>query len=120
MSFAANLEYIKDTLKLSNYKLAKAFGCSQSSIKNWIEGKNIPHPSTRQKIADHFGITMAELDGDELPVLPPEGGKKEIASGVNAEGDDLDMELKEIWASASKDERQTLLGMARVLRERRK
>lgn len=37
----------------------------------------MPHPKTRQKIADHFGITLAELDGDELPVLPNEGIKKD-------------------------------------------
>ena len=37
----------------------------------------MPHPKTRQKIADHFGITLAELDGDELPVLPRDDIKKD-------------------------------------------
>lgn len=76
MSFAANLKYIKDTFGFSNYQLAKKLGCSQSSIKNWIEGKNLPHEKTRQWIAEYFGVTLAEMDGDELPVLPPQGAKK--------------------------------------------
>lgn len=76
MPFATNLKYIKSIVGFSNYQLAKELECSQSSVKNWIDGGNIPHKKTRQKIAEHFGITLAELDGDELPVLPPEGAKK--------------------------------------------
>lgn len=80
MSFATNLKYIKDTIGFTNYQLAKKLECSQSSVKNWLDGGNVPHKKTRQKIADHFGITLAELDGDELPVLPPEGAKKAPAA----------------------------------------
>ena len=85
MSFAQNLKYIKEKENLTNYRLAKLFGCSQSSLINWLDNGVVPHPKTRQKIADHFGITLAELDGDELPVLPPEGAKKAPA----AEGEGL-------------------------------
>ena len=76
MSFAQNLKYIKEKENLTNYRLAKLFGCSQSSLINWLDNGVVPHPKTRQKIADHFGITLAELDGDELPVLPEIGAKK--------------------------------------------
>lgn len=76
MSFAQNLKYIKEKENLSNYRLAKLFGCSQWSLINWLDNGVVPHPKTRQKIADHFGITLAELDGDELPVLPEKGAKK--------------------------------------------
>lgn len=90
MPFATNLKYIKSIVGFSNYQLAKELGCSQSSVKNWIGGGNIPHKKTRQKIAEHFGITLAELDGDELPVLPPEGAKKAPA----AKGEGLSAERK--------------------------
>ena len=76
MSFAQNLKYIKEKENLTNYRLAKLFGCSQSSLINWLDNGVVPHPKTRQKIADHFGITLAELDGDELPVLPEKGAKE--------------------------------------------
>lgn len=85
MSFAQNLKYIKEKENLTNYRLAKLFGCSQSSLINWLDNGVVPHPKTRQKIADHFGITLAELDGDELPVLP-EKGAKESAPDPKTEG----------------------------------
>lgn len=89
MSFATNLKYIKDTIGFTNYQLAKKLECSQSSVKNWLDGGNVPHKKTRQKIAEHFGITLAELDGDELPVLPPEGAKKAPAAKGEGEKDAL-------------------------------
>lgn len=80
MSFAQNLKYIKEKENLTNYRLAKLFGCSQSSLINWLDNGVVPHPKTRQKIADHFGITLAELDGDELPVLPKKSAEKAPAA----------------------------------------
>lgn len=79
MSFAYNLKYIKDELGATNYQLAKWFGCSQSSLINWLDGGVMPHTKTRQKIADYFGISLAELDGDERPVLPQNWKKKQPA-----------------------------------------
>lgn len=76
MGFAQNLKYIKDQLGLTNYRLAKLFGCSQSSLINWLDNGVIPHAKTRQKIADCFGITLESLDGDEFPVLPEKGAEK--------------------------------------------
>lgn len=89
MSFAQNLKYIKEKENLTNYRLAKLFGCSQSSLINWLDNGVVPHPKTRQKIADHFGITLAELDGDELPVLPEDGAKK--APDPKTEGEDAQL-----------------------------
>ena len=79
----------------------------------------MPHPKTRQKIADHFGITLAELDGDELPVLPKDGIKKDPIPKDGAE-DSETAELREIWSSADENERRDLLEMARMLKNRRK
>lgn len=100
MGFAQNLKYIKSQLGLSNYRLAKLFGCSQSSLLNWLDNGVIPHKKTRQKIADHFGITLAELDGDELPVLPEEGAKKAPAT----EGEGVDGKIAQFIRSASAEE----------------
>lgn len=96
MGFAQNLKYIKETENLTNYRLAKLFGCSQSSLINWLENGIIPHTKTRQKIADHFGITLAELDGEELPVLPEDGAKKAPATEGEGEKDALIKAVGEI------------------------
>lgn len=77
MGFAENLNYCMQQRGYSAYRLAKELGVNNQSTVNWQRGGILPHPKTRQKIADHFGITLAELDGDELPVLPQEGIKKD-------------------------------------------
>lgn len=89
MPFSQNLIYCMNQRGYSAYRLAKVLGVNNQSTVNWMEGKNVPHPKTRQKIADHFGITMAELDGDELPVLPPEGKAAPGAKKETAPLDDL-------------------------------
>lgn len=95
MGFAENFNYCLDSREYSAYRFAKIIGANIQTVINWKNGVSKPHYNTRQKIADHFGITMAELDGNELPVLPPEGAKREIASGINAEG--------EGWTDMQKD-----------------
>ena len=88
MPFAQNFSFCMEQRGYSAYRLAKILGVSNQGVLNWLDGENIPHKKTRQKIAEHFGITLAELDGDELPVLPPEGAKKAPAAkgeGISAE-----------------------------------
>lgn len=100
MPFAANLKYIMQKSGLSNYKLAKELGCSQSSIKNWLDDNNIPHTKTRIKIAEHFGLTLAELDGDEPPTLPPAAApEKDIKKDTAVSGDvsELSDLQREAW-----------------------
>ena len=87
MSFTNNFNYALEQREYSAYRFAKIIGVNGQSVANWKAGTVIPHPKTRQKIAEHFGITLAELDGDKLPVLPPEGAKKAPATegeGISA------------------------------------
>lgn len=84
MPFTQNFNYCMEQKKYTAYKFAKIIGASNQGVLNWQSGECIPYPKTRQKIADHFGITLAELDGDELPVLPEKGAKKAPAT----EGED--------------------------------
>lgn len=80
MGFTLNFNFCMDSKGYSSYRFAKIIGVNIQSVSNWKSGEVIPHPKTRQKIADHFGITLAELDGDELPVLPEKGAKKAPAT----------------------------------------
>ena len=76
MSFAENFSHLKNQKGVSNYEIAHAIDCSQSSIKNWETGEVVPRPRALEKIAAYFGITVGSLTGDELPALPPDGTKK--------------------------------------------
>lgn len=116
MSFAQNLKYIKEKENLTNYRLAKLFGCSQSSLINWLDNGVVPHPKTRQKIADHFGITLAELDGDDLPVLPKKGAEK--APDPKIEG--VDDKIVQFIRSASAEELTEILRYIDFLESKRK
>lgn len=88
MGFTLNFNFCMDSKGYSSYRFAKIIGVNIQSVSNWKSGAVIPHPKTRQKIADHFGITLAELDGDELPVLPEKGAKKS-ALDPKTEGEGL-------------------------------
>lgn len=76
MPFTQNFNYCMEQKKYTAYKFAKIIGASNQGVLNWQSGESIPYPKTKKKIADHFGITLAELDGDELPVLPKKAQKK--------------------------------------------
>lgn len=41
----------------SNYRLAKEIGVSQTTVANWLSGKNEPIPSIRKLLDQHFGLT---------------------------------------------------------------
>lgn len=86
MAFTENLNYCMTQKDYSAYRLSKIIGSTNQAVLNWQAGKAIPHVKTRQKIADHFGITLAELDGDELPVLPENGAKKPPDPKIEGEG----------------------------------
>ena len=80
MSFTQNFNYCMEQKRYTAYKFAKIIGASNQGVLNWQSGECIPYPKTKKKIADHFGITLAELDGDDLPVLPKKGAEKAPAT----------------------------------------
>ena len=98
MGFTRNFNYCMDSVRYSSYRFAKILGVNLQSVSNWKNGVVVPHPKTRQKIADHFGITLAEMDGDELPVLPEQGAKKAPAT----EGEGEDAQLAQLIAGFSR------------------
>lgn len=92
-------------------------GIKKSNVTYWKNGRNNPSDVTLIKIADYFGVTVAELTG-ELG----EGIKKErpAEGGALSGADKETAELREIWNSADSDERQMLLEIAKTLKSRRK
>lgn len=96
MPFTQNFNCCMEQKKYTAYKFAKIIGASNQGVLNWQSGECTPYPKTKKKIADHFGITLAELDGDELPVLPEDGAKKAPATEGEGEKDALIKAVREI------------------------
>ena len=120
MPFTQNFNYCMEQKKYTAYKFAKIIGASNQGVLNWQSGECIPYPKTRQKIADHFGITLAELDGDELPVLPEKGAKK--APDPKIEGEGLSATVQELFDfidTATDTELNELLRYAQFLMSKR-
>lgn len=114
MGFTRNFNYCMDSARYSSYRFAKILGVNLQSVSNWKNGVVVPHPKTRQKIADHFGITLAELDGDELPALPKQGAEKETAVPKDDGLNYTDFELLQAYHVAdarTKEAIRTLLGI---------
>lgn len=116
MGFTSNFNYCMDNARYSSYRFAKILGVNLQSVSNWKNGTVVPHPKTRQKIADHFGITLAELDGDELPVLPEQGVKKAPTTeggGVS----DAKQKLYDAIANLTDEQCTKLLGVVEWAKE---
>lgn len=96
MPFTQNFNYCMEQKKYTAYKFAKIIGASNQGVLNWQSGESIPYPKTKKKIADHFGITLAELDGDELPVLPKKSAEKAPTTEGGGEKDALIKAVREI------------------------
>lgn len=118
MAFTENLNYCMTQKNYSAYRLSKIIGSTNQAVLNWQAGKAIPHAKTRQKVADHFGITLEELDGDDLPVLPEQGIKKVPAT----EGGGLSATVQELFDfidTATDTELNELLRYAQFLMSKR-
>lgn len=55
---------------MSNYKLAKLLGCSQSSVKNWVSGATFPQGRAITQLCDVFGVSRETLLGQETKKDP--------------------------------------------------
>lgn len=89
--------------------VAKELKFASSSVTQWKHGST-PRPDALQRIADYFGVSVGYLLTGEQ--------KEKPAHDVD-ELDQETIELREIWDSSDPDERQALLQMARLLKNRR-
>lgn len=120
MPFTQNFSFCMEQRGYSAYRLAKILGVSNQGVLNWLDGGNVPHKKTRQKIADHFGITLAELDGDELPTLPPQGAKKAPTETSERENNNpVTQEIFEFVRSASVEELAEVVRYIQFLKTKR-
>ena len=61
MSIAETLRRLQAERGESNYRLAKDLGVSQTSVANWLTGRNKPLGVYLQLLADHYGVSVEQL-----------------------------------------------------------
>lgn len=61
MQFAQRLKQEMDKRKLTQYRLAKLIGCSQSSVGNWLKGKRVPVGVMKGKLLEVLGLNEEDL-----------------------------------------------------------
>lgn len=119
MGFTENFNYCLDQRGYSAYRFAKIIGANIQSVVNWKTGATRPHYPKKVQIADHFGITLADLDGDELPVLPEKGAKKS-ALDPKTEGEGLSAARQKLYdaiANLTDEQCTKLLGVVEWAKE---
>lgn len=62
MDFAQRLKSLMEAKGTTNYQLAKAISCHQTTIANILNGSK-PQARTKKAIAEYFGVSVSYLDG---------------------------------------------------------
>ena len=68
--FCKNLEDLLSKNNMTYSNLAQILGINKSTISMWKTGKNLPRMELLDRIADYFGITVAELTTDNSCIVP--------------------------------------------------
>lgn len=114
MNFAQNLKFLMDYHGLTKYRLAKDLSISQTTIANWLELKNVPHPNMLNAIANRFQISVEDLTDRDLQsegLGLTETNKKspiETTMGENKKT------LIDLCLTLSEDEAQSMLKLIEV------
>ena len=120
MLFADFLNYAMDQSDLTNYKLAKRIGVSQSTIANWANGITEPREKRRSEVLALFGVDEYDLEKGFPEIHYSSNGQKEKPALQMENGFDADTkELFDIWNSEDEAGRKALIEMARFLKSKR-
>lgn len=88
MPFAEFLNYAIAQTGVTNYKLAKEIGVSQTSVANWRDGITEPRKKPRAAALAFFGVSESDISGTEFPNVkiaaetekaPTQGGERQIS-----------------------------------------
>lgn len=94
--------------------VAVEIGIGKSNVTYWKQGRNNPTDITLEKIADYFGVSKAQLTGEEVPK-----NEENPTSQKTGEVDEVTMELLDIIQNGSDADRQDMLDMLRIFNKRR-
>ena len=64
-----NYKKIRDSKGVRDVDVAKATGIDQSTFSHWSKNKYTPKENKLKSIADYFGITLSELEVQDISEL---------------------------------------------------
>ena len=102
MDAKARIRELMDERNWSEYRLAIASGLSQSTVANIFNRNTTPSVSTLESICEGFGITLAQF----------------FAEGDMVELTEEQKEMFAAWSSLSKDQKDVLNQLIRVMKTR--
>ncbi len=100
MDAKARIRELMDERNWSEYRLAIASGLSQSTVANIFNRNTTPSVATLESICAGFGITLAQF----------------FAEGDMVELTDEQKEMFSAWSSLSKDQKDVLYQLIRVMK----
>ena len=68
MIFADNLTNLMKDKDISNVKLGKILGVSDTAVMKWKRGDAVPAIDKAMKIAEFFDVSLDELLGKRYPI----------------------------------------------------
>ena len=117
MLFADFMNHAMIQAGITNYKLAKRLGISQTTVANWLAGTSEPRPKKKAEVFAVFGVNESDLEfglpeiffQDELIE-----NEKSPAS-KDAELDETTTKIFKIIEGASPDKRKKILAAMQFL-----
>lgn len=98
---------------ISPSKAAIEAGLSKSTVTKWKTTPDAePTGAVIKKITEYFGITIAELMGEEKDKAPTGVGERDIL-------DDVDVAFYGDFKELNEDEKETVRDMVRLMRQRK-
>lgn len=107
MAFYTNYIRLCAEKGISPSAAALEIGIRKSNVTYWKSGRNKPSDITLSKIADYFGVSVAELTAEEDIKKDPTP-KSEV-----------DIELEKLMNSADQQEKRLILDLAKTIISRR-
>ena len=78
MDIAKRLKTVRNSKKLSIYKLSQLSNVSESQIRNIERGNSNPSFETLSKLAEHLGLSLADLFNETEDVSYLSNDEKEL------------------------------------------
>lgn len=96
MKFAEILQKLMREHDMSNYKLAKEIGCSQSTVANWLSETVFPQKRAQKQLCEVFGVSNDYLLGltPEQQLEDAEAEFAEVSAELDGDPDNFDLQCR--------------------------